>query len=507
MHGWSQPVRGSGVGIPASRNQVQVRMDFSSYKPSHAEKLADIATSAGWQRWLDSDAAMAKLRDELLTPPGHPLPQSVVPAQLEELNGERVKGLIARGERDEDVLLAALSAWPTAWPEGQAPNITFLGLNLTMACNSDPRCVYCNQVWVEPTTPPAAWRRAIDSVTGTEPGRGPYIYISGGEPLLMGDLLYGGDGLIRRATGRNADVNVNTNATLITPEVALKLVAAGTAGLHISLDAADRETQDALAGAPRFDRIVAGIHNVQIARDVLSVTHPVMHINCVMTKLNVFQFPELLRFLLDMKRLRSEGHEGPARGDPLFRDLGVHLIPVGGEENAAIRPSRGEFKRFFTETWDRACEVWDEHQSEVGTPEDERIGFNDYGFFTSPYHRPQHAGSLDEYVAGLASGVHSTLALCERCYVAPSQSYVFPDGSQYWCGAHTVSRPAPIGNINDSDVLANIKDNIAQLAQYPNEYCRNCAAATVYINQDTEKVLRKKIGEWVPESDKEAATA
>jgi len=477
-------------------------MDLSSYKASHAETLAGIASSPEWQRWLGSDAAMAKLRAELLTPPGHPLPQSVVAAQLEELNCERVKSLIARGERDEDVLLGALSAWPTEWPEGWAPNITFLGLNATMACNSDPRCIYCNQVWVEPATPSAAWRRAIDGVTeAAEPGKGPYVYISGGEPLLMADLLLGSDGLIRRATERGADVNVNTNATLITPEVALQLVAAGMAALHISLDTADRDTQDALAGAARFDRILAGIHNVQIARDALGVTHPVVHINCVMTKLNIHQFPELLRFLLDMKRTRSEGHEGPARGDPLFRDLGVHLIPVGGEENAAIRPSTHEFKRFFTETWDRACGVWEEHQSEIGTPEDERIGFSDYGFFTSPYHRPQHDGSLDDYVDGLAAGAHSTLALRERCHVAPSQSYVLPDGSQYWCGAHTVSRPTPIGNINDSDVVTNIKENMADLAQYPNEYCRNCAAATVYINQDVEKVLLNKIGEWLKEAD------
>jgi MoaA/NifB/PqqE/SkfB family radical SAM enzyme len=475
-------------------------MDFSSYTAGHAERLSAIAASPEWQRWLGSDAATATLRAELLRPPGHPLPQSVVPAQLAELNGERVKELIARGERDEGRLFRELSAWPTEWAEGQSPRITFLGLNPSMACNSEPRCVYCNQVWVDPRTAPEAWRRAIESVTGTEAGKGPYIYISGGEPLLPAHLLLGRDGLIRRATERNADVNVNTNATLITPQVALQLV--GTAALHISLDAADRETQDALAGAPRFDRIVAGIHNVQIARDALGVTHPIVHINCVMTKLNIFRFPELMRFLLHMKRVGSEGYEGPARGDPLFRDLGVHLIPVGGEENAGIRPSAAEFKRFFTETWDRTGQVWEQYQAQIETPEQERIGLADYAFFTSPYHRPQHAGSLDDYVAGLASGVHSTLALCERCYVAPSQSYVLPDGSQYWCGAHTVSRPPPIGNVNDSDVVANIKENMPKLAQYPNEYCRNCAAATLFINQDIEKVLLKRINEWIAERER-----
>jgi MoaA/NifB/PqqE/SkfB family radical SAM enzyme len=477
-------------------------MDFSNYKSPHAETLFSIAASAEWQQWLASDDAMAVLRRELLKPPGHPLPQSVIPPHLEELNGERVRALIAEGERDECVLLRELAVWPTEWPEDQAPDITFLGLNFTMACNSDPRCVYCNQVWVEPGTAAEAWRQVIDSVTSNaEPGKGPYIYVSGGEPLLIGDTLYRSDGLIRRATERGADVNVNTNATLITPEVALRLVTAGTAALHISLDAADAETQDELAGEGRFRSIVAGIHNMQIARDALGTTRPIMHINCVMTKVNILRFPELLRFLLDMKRLRSDGHDGPARRDPLFRDLGVHLIPVGGEENATIRPSKDEYKRFFTETWDQASEVWREHQSEIGTPEDERVGFDDYAFFTSPYHRPQHAGSLDDYVAGLARGAHSALALRERCYVAPSQSYVLPDGSQYWCGAHTVSRPTPIGNINQSDVMSNIKENMVDLAQYPNEFCRSCAAATVYINQDIEKALRQKISEWLDEAE------
>ncbi len=473
-------------------------MDFSNYKSPHAEMLSTIAASAEWQQWLASDDAMAALGRELLQPPGHPLPQSVIPPELEELNGERVRTLVAEGERDEDVLLRKLAAWP----KGHVPSITFLGLNFTMACNSDPRCVYCNQVWVEPGTAVEAWRKAIDSVTSNAaPGKGPYIYVSGGEPLMVGDIVYGRDGLVRRATERGADVNVNTNATLITPEVALKLVSAGTAALHISLDAADAETQDELAGEGRFRSIVAGIHNMQIARDALGTTRPVIHINCVTTKLNIFRFPELLRFLLDMKRVRSDGHEAPARRDPLFRDLGIHLIPVGGQENAAIRPSADEYRRFFTETWDQASGLWEAHQREIGTPEHERVGFDDYAFFTSPYHRPQHAGSLDEYVAGLASGAHSALALCERCYVAPSQSYVLPDGAQYWCGAHTVSRPKPIGNINDSDVMSNIKENTADLAQYPNEFCRSCAAATVYINQDIEKALRQKISEWVGEAE------
>jgi hypothetical protein len=408
----------------------------------------------------------------------------------------RVRGFIAAGERDEDRLAEELGRWPDRW-EGPPPPLSFVGVYLTLGCNARPKCTYCNQRPVDGELPLQAWRDLVTELTEGD-GPKPYFSFTGGEPLCWGEALYGPEGLLRHATERGAPSNVNTNALGLTPEVALQIVAAGATRLHISLDSPSAEIQDRLAGSPgRLAQYVEGIHNLQIAREVLGVDHPVVHINCVLTTENLFGYPDLVRFLLDRKRVRTPGAEGAWRGDPHYRDLGIHLIPVGGADNAAIRPSADQWERFLTETWAEATEVWSGYQQQVGVPEDQRVGYDDYAFFANPYTRVQYQGALRDYAEAAARSAQSSLGLGRRCLVAPTQAFFLPDGAQHWCGGHGVSRPEPMGRRQQGTAQANIERALPALRQYPNEFCTGCPVATLFLNQTAEKALRDLVRQWI----------
>ena len=104
-----------------------------------------------------------------------------------------------------------------------------------------------------------------------------------------------------------------------------------------------------------------GIYNVQVAREALGVNHRQVHVNCVLTARNLFHFPDLLRFLLEIGQVRSAAFEGDITEDPAFHDFAFHLVPVGGSENALLRPMAAEWKRFYTETWVEAETVWQDY--------------------------------------------------------------------------------------------------------------------------------------------------
>jgi MoaA/NifB/PqqE/SkfB family radical SAM enzyme len=334
----------------------------------------------------------------------------------------------------------------------------------------------------------------------------PYIYLTGGEPLQLGSEVWGDEGLVALASELGCAVNVNTNAALITPQVALQLVKVGLAKVHISLDTADPEVQGQLFQRPeRVETVLKGLFNLQIAREVLGANHPQIHINCVLTALNLSQFPDLLRFLLQTRKVRSAGFEGKITDDPVFRDFAFHLIPVGGGENALLRPTAQEWRRFYTETWDEAEQVWQDYQAAVGIPESDRKPLAGHVPFASPFLRADHRMSLDDYCERAARGQYWQGALMERCYVAPTQAFVLPDGSQHWCGAHAIKRPEPVGNVLGSSLRKNIRASLGRLAEYPNAFCSGCAGATCVINQGTDRSNRAQVAEWLQEYDSSQA--
>lgn len=473
-------------------------MTFDQYLPDHAAKLTAAYEGEAWQRVRD-DGTIDAARGSLRIPPKVANVFSTPVEQLKAINEPRVRALIEAGERDEERLLVELGTWPEQWPQDLPVRMSFLGICLTYACDMQPKCLYCNQRPVPERMTIEDWKALLRSLPGTDEG-GVYVYLTGGEPLLLGEDLWGPEGLIRAAGDAGAACNVNTNALDLTPEAALGLVSSGTGRLHISLDTHRAEVADEIHQQPgRWAQVIRGLHNIQIAKAVLGAAHPVIHLNCVLTRLNADDFPGFLRFVLSMKPVQEEG---------LSSDLDFHVIPVGGEQNRDIRLTAEEYERFFSETWAAANKVWEEYRDSRNVKEDQRKPLEQQMPFLSPYHRVAQRGELAEWAQRAGDGRPGALALSPRCYVAPTQGFVLPDGSQYWCGGHAISRPEPVGNIFERDVCANIRGGLQQVRALPVEQCRNCPGATLVINQTVEGRLRQAIQEWTnpkPEGEQPAA--
>ncbi|NLD44821.1 MAG: radical SAM protein [Chloroflexi bacterium] len=463
-------------------------MDLPHYPPAHRERLLALLATPPWQEVLTSGLLEEVRRANLA--PGKPRAFiDAVVAPLLAANRPQAADLVAAGCRDGAVLLDVLARWPAdlgTGREGGRPPLAFLGLNLTAACNLAPRCVYCNQPWVRSRVDLAGWKAIVAEATVPGAGVGPYIYLTGGEPLTLGEALWGDDGLVAYATARGAGVNVNTNATLITPRVALALVKAGLLRLHISLDTVDPALHDALRGRPGLSAVLEGIMNVQLARELVGVDYPGIHTNCVLTVRSLEAFPALFAFLLGFRRRTADPQH------PLFNDLFPHVIPVGGSSNDALRPTAEGFRHFYEEVWPQVARRWDEEQAAMGIPQGKRRTL--FGYFSNPYLRVAHRGGLEAYARSAAEGRYGTLALARHCYVAPTQAAFTPDGAQYRCGAHAIRHALPLEDGASAGLYERIAAGLPGLAALPTpEHCDGCALATLYINQEAEKRLRAEV--------------
>ena len=465
---------------------MKTDLDLSHYTPDHQKELEDLLRTEPWRVAVGS-GLLERVKEEKAKP-GETIDYiETVVRQLVDFNGDRVKDLIAGGSEDRNALLNELSGWPEDM-DGKNPVLSFVGFNVTAECNFDPKCAYCNQPKIASSVDPDGWKAVIADVAGNNDPDGTYIYVTGGEPLNLGEDIWGDAGIVRFAAERGAAVNINTNASLLTPETALRMIKAGLAKLHISLDSPDPDTQNYLFGGDRLQQVLQGIYNIQLARDLVGVSYPVIHTNCVLTAKNVDSFPDLFAFILEKHKQTVDG------SDPFYNDLFPHVIPVGGGSEL-LRPTADDFRRFYEKIWPTVTEMWDSYQAERGVEKGKRGIL--FGYFSNPFLRVQHQNGLDAYVQTSEKGRYGELALAQRCYVAPTQACFTPDGNQYRCGSHAIRRIHPLGNIEDSGVFDNIKNGIPRLGDFPNpDDCYGCALATLYINQSVEKKLLDTIKAW-----------
>jgi len=105
--------------------------------------------------------------------------------------------------------------------------------NLTRRCNLE--CAHCYiaagpHESAEAELDTAACRDIVDQVLAVNPA--PLLILSGGEPLLRGDLAE----IAHHASANGATVVVGTNGTLLTDERIAALVEAGVRGVAVSVD-------------------------------------------------------------------------------------------------------------------------------------------------------------------------------------------------------------------------------------------------------------------------------
>lgn len=130
---------------------------------------------------------------------------------------------------------------------------------VTKGCNL--RCIHCRATATELTSPlDLPTTNALNVIKQVSQYSLPILVLSGGEPLFRKDIFE----LARYATERGLRVALATNGTLVTEEIARKIVEAGVRRVSISLDGANALTHDAFRGIPgAFNAALRGIHNLK----------------------------------------------------------------------------------------------------------------------------------------------------------------------------------------------------------------------------------------------------
>ncbi|NYT01810.1 MAG: radical SAM protein [Methanosarcinales archaeon] len=144
----------------------------------------------------------------------------------------------------------------------------------------------------------------------------PMIILSGGEPLLRGDIFR----LASHAAASGIRVSLATNGTFLTPKMAKRISACGIARVSVSLDGATAGINDATRGEGSFDAALRGI-------------------SCLKGKVG---------FQINMTLTRRNEHQVAQMLD-LAEELGakaVHfffMVPTGrGRDEEMISPQRQE---------------------------------------------------------------------------------------------------------------------------------------------------------------------
>ena len=113
----------------------------------------------------------------------------------------------------------------------------------------------------------------------------PIIILTGGEPLLRDDIF----DIAKYGDGLGLRMVMAPNGTLITPETAEKMAAAGIRRISASIDGATKDFHDKFRGVEgAFDAAIQGIEYVKAAGIEFQI-------NTTITQTNLDQIPEILK--------------------------------------------------------------------------------------------------------------------------------------------------------------------------------------------------------------------
>ena len=191
-----------------------------------------------------------------------------------------------------------------------------------------------------------------------------------GEPLLNRELPQ----IIQYLKGRDVEVIINSNGTLLTSQWQEKIVESGLDQYRCSIDGAKDETYARIRGANLLPKLRRGLEGLVKTKERLGARTPHISIWCVSSRENLQELPDLLRLAADlgvpevyMQRLvyfaaEPEKQYGMARRESaifgkdeneedriieectvLSAELGINFLASGGRDPinslAAARPS------------------------------------------------------------------------------------------------------------------------------------------------------------------------
>lgn len=163
---------------------------------------------------------------------------------------------------------------------------------LTYRCNLSCRFCYagckCSKKGAKREMSTAEVERVLDIVR--HDAEVPSVSWTGGEPLLREDLVE----LTQHATTLGMRVNLITNGTLVTQEVANQLAESGLRSAQVSLEGPNAQVHDALTRVPgSFERTLAGIRRL-----IEAGLH--VHTNTTLNRINAPHLCELIGVIADL---------------------------------------------------------------------------------------------------------------------------------------------------------------------------------------------------------------
>jgi radical SAM protein with 4Fe4S-binding SPASM domain len=112
-----------------------------------------------------------------------------------------------------------------------------------------------------------------------------------GEPLLAPRLI----DMVAYAAARGIAVGFNTNAQLLTPERSRRLVEAGVAWLHVSVDGATAETYERIRSGARFAQLELHVPALTAAAERRGNSRPEICLVFVAMRRNIRELPDVVR--------------------------------------------------------------------------------------------------------------------------------------------------------------------------------------------------------------------
>ncbi|MGQ9694007.1 MAG: radical SAM protein [Thermodesulfobacteriota bacterium] len=160
--------------------------------------------------------------------------------------------------------------------------------NFTQACNL--KCKHCYQNAGKTLPDELTLREQLEVVEQLIDLDVAILALSGGEPLLSPNLLP----VARKAHEGGMYVTIATNGTLLTKEMARKLVDHGVEYVEISLDSVYPAKHNAFRGIDCWTRVVKGI------KDAVAVEGLKVGIATTMTRMNIDELKNLIAFAKDL---------------------------------------------------------------------------------------------------------------------------------------------------------------------------------------------------------------
>jgi radical SAM protein with 4Fe4S-binding SPASM domain len=335
-----------------------------------------------------------------------------------------------------------------------APTLRLVFWESTTGCNL--ACVHCRRLEVsrELSKLDLTTKQSAEFIRTLPQTGKPILVFSGGEPMMRQDIWE----LAKVATGVDIPIALATNGTIMSDEIARKVVDVGFRRVSISFDGPDAPTHDQFRGPGAFDTSIAGFKALR--RAGMS-----MQINSTIAKHNFQKLDDTYKLALDLG------------ADALHLFM---LVPVGcgADLSPDIMLDGDEYEQTLNWIYDRSLEkkihlkatcaphyfrVIRQRSMAEGRPMPARSPHPPHGMGRPGGNSPNgHPGG---HPAGTHPGGHADMtAMTKGCLAGQAVCFVSHTGEVFPCGYLPVSsgnvKETPLPEIwRRSPVFANLRDD------------------------------------------------